>query len=136
MLRRPFVRRVLEVLYDGEPEAQDDVMSAIKRNKDAIATERKRLVLPPEVAAVEKLAGRYKEASLGEIAVEKSGDDVVFDFGEWKSKMASRKNDDGTYSLITIEPGSAGFEFVVADKGGKRALVTRDGQHEYNFVEQ
>jgi hypothetical protein len=50
--------------------------------------------------------------------------------------MASRKNDDGTQSLFTIAPGSAGFEFVVGEKDGKRTLTTRDAQHEYVFVEQ
>ena len=49
--------------------------------------------------------------------------------------MASRKNDDGTTSFITIDPSSAGFEFVVSDKDGKRQLVTRDAQHEYVFAE-
>ena len=48
--------------------------------------------------------------------------------------MASRKNDDGTVSFITTEP--MGFEFVVADRSGKRALVIRDGQHEYAFTER
>jgi CubicO group peptidase (beta-lactamase class C family) len=136
MLRGPFMRRVLEVLYDGEPEAQEDVMTAIKRHKEAIAVERKRLVVPADESAVGKLATRYHEKSLGEIAVSKSGKDTTFDFGEWKSVMASRKNDDGTQSLFTIAPGSAGFEFVVGDKDGKRTLTTRDAQHEYVFVEQ
>jgi len=136
MLRGPFMRRVLEVLYDGEPEAQEDVMTAIKRHKDAIAVERKRLVVPAEDAAVAKLAARYHEKSLGDIAVSKSGKDTTFDFGEWKSVMASRKNDDGTQSLFTIAPGSSGFEFVVGEKDGKRTLTTRDAQHEYVFVEK
>jgi CubicO group peptidase (beta-lactamase class C family) len=136
MLRGPFVRRVLEVLYDGEPEAQEDVTTAIKRHREAIAVERKRLVVPADEVAVGKLAARYHEKSLGDIAVGKSGKDTTFDFGEWKSVMASRKNDDGTESLFTIAPGSSGFEFVVGGKDGKRTLTTRDAQHEYVFVEQ
>ena len=47
-----------------------------------------------------------------------------------------RRNDDGTTSFISVTPGAgAGFEWVVTDKGGQRALVTRDGQHEYRFEE-
>ena len=49
--------------------------------------------------------------------------------------MASRKNDDGTTSFITIDPGTDGFEFVVGEREGKRALIIRDGQHEYTFRE-
>ncbi|HEX8952194.1 MAG TPA: serine hydrolase, partial [Polyangia bacterium] len=64
------------------------------------------------------------------------GDQTVFDFGEWKSPVASRKNDDGTFSFFTIEPGLGGVELVVGEKDGKRTLTTRDAQHEYVFVEQ
>ena len=31
--------------------------------------------------------------------------------------------------------GTDGFEFVVAEQNGKRALMIRDGQHEYTFTE-
>ena len=37
--------------------------------------------------------------------------------------------------MITIDPGVNGFEFVIADRDGKRALVLRDLQHEYVFHE-
>ena len=66
----------------------------------------------------------------------KEGVATVFDVGEWKSAVASRRNDDGTMSFITIDPTLAGFEFVVADKDGKRRLITRDAQHEYVFTEE
>jgi hypothetical protein len=61
---------------------------------------------------------------------------TVFDFGEWKSAVASRKNDDGSISFITIDPSVGGFEFVVGDEAGKHTLTIRDGQHEYIFTEQ
>lgn len=136
LLRGPFVRRLLEVLYDGEPEAQEDVTTAIARRKEAIAVERKRLVVPADGAVAAKLAARYREKSLGEIVVSRAGADTSFDFGEWHSVMASRKNDDGTSSLFTIAPGAAGFEFVLGEEHGKRTLTTRDAQHAYVFVEE
>ena len=63
------------------------------------------------------------------------GGKTVFDFGAWKSEVASRKNDDGTVSLVTIDPTNSGFVFVVTMKDGKRGLVLRDGQHEYHYTE-
>ena len=60
---------------------------------------------------------------------------TTFQFDGFKSKVASRKNDDGTISFITINPGAEGFEFVVGEKAGKKALTIRDGQHEYIFTE-
>ncbi|HEY9508080.1 MAG TPA: hypothetical protein VIQ27_19170, partial [Gemmatimonadales bacterium] len=59
----------------------------------------------------------------------------VFDFGEWRSEVGSRKNPDGTVSFITTAPGVLGFEFVVGS-GERRTLVTRDAQHEYVFTER
>jgi len=63
-------------------------------------------------------------------------DGTPFDFGEWRSLVASRKNDDGTMSLVTIDPGVDDFEFVVTNAGGKRGLILRDAQHEYSFSEK
>lgn len=56
----------------------------------------------------------------------------VFDLGEWRSTVASRKK---SVSFITIDPNKAGFEFVVGQRYGRRVLIIRDGQHEYAFVE-
>jgi hypothetical protein len=71
-------------------------------------------------------------ASLGDITVIRQGPTTVFDFGEFKSEMASRHNPDGTVSFLTIVPGFEGSEFVVGG-GDKRTLLVRDAQHEYVF---
>jgi CubicO group peptidase (beta-lactamase class C family) len=134
-LRRPFLRRLLEVLFDGRPEAAGDLAASAQVMKDAIAKHRERLTVPADPSEAGKLAHRYRNAALGEVAVLRQGVAVLFDVGEWKSAVASRKNDDGTISFITIDPTLAGFEFVMAQQNGKRALITRDGQHEYFFVE-
>jgi CubicO group peptidase (beta-lactamase class C family) len=131
IIRGPLLRKLLEVLFDGKPEAEQQLKVAAAQRRAAIAKERERLVVPADPAAVEKLAARYANKSLGEVKVVKNGKTTTFDVGEWKSTVASRKNDDGTTSFITIDPTLGGFEFVVADKDGKRRLITRDAQHEY-----
>ncbi|HMA30143.1 MAG TPA: serine hydrolase [Thermoanaerobaculia bacterium] len=133
----PFRRRLLELLFDGKPEAEEQLRVGAEQRKAAIAKERERLVVPADAAEAAKLAPRYVNAALGELTVKKQpGGAVVFDVGEWYSTVASRKNDDGTISFVTIDPAISGFEFVVADKDGKRSLVTRDAQHEYVFNEE
>ena len=132
---RPFMRRLLEIVYDGKPEAVGDIASTVQRHKAALAKERERLVVPADPAEVTKLAKHYQSKELGDIDVVNQNGVVTFDFGEWKSKVASRKNDDGTISFITIDPTNDGFEFVVGEKSGKRVLIIRDGQHEYTFNE-
>src|SRR5436190_131990 len=100
-----------------------------------IAAGRKLLTVPADAALAGKLAARYGNAALGEIGASTQGAASVFDFGEYASEVASRTNPDGTVSFITIVPGMSGLEFVVGEKGDKRSLTTRDGQHEYVFVE-
>jgi CubicO group peptidase (beta-lactamase class C family) len=132
-IRGPFQRRLLEVLYDGKPEAVENVTKRATRFKQEVAAERKRLVVPADPAVSTKLAGAYANADLGTITVTNDGAATWFDVGAWKSEVASRKNDDGTTSVVTVSPGLDGFEFVVIDKAGKPALKFRDAQHEYEF---
>jgi len=135
LLRGPLLRRLLEVLFDGRPEAEEALKVVAAQMKTALAKERERLVVPPEAAAVAKLAPRYVSTALGELNVTRDGSAAFFDVGEWRSRVASRKNDDGTTSFLTIDPTLGGFEFVVADRDGRRRLVVRDAQHEYVFEE-
>jgi hypothetical protein len=136
-LRSLFQRKLLEVLFDGQPEADARIAAAAQTCYTQLAAERERFTVPADAAAAAGLAARYKNAALGEIAVSHDGSATRFDFGEWKSEVASRKNPDGTTSFLTIVPGMTGFEFVVGSgsSGQKRTLVTRDAQHEYVFEE-
>ncbi|MFZ1139385.1 MAG: serine hydrolase domain-containing protein [Candidatus Sulfotelmatobacter sp.] len=135
MLLGPFGRRLLEVVFDGKPEAVADVASRAATHKAALAKDRERLVVPAAPALVSGLAKHYSSKELGDLAVLTDNGVTTFDLGEWKSTVASRKNDDGTTSFITVDPGTDGFEFVVGDRAGKRVLIIRDGQHEYVFDE-
>lgn len=136
MLLRPFIRRLLEIVFDGKPEAVGDVAAAAATHKAALARLRERLSVPADRSLVSQLATRYQSKQLGQLDVVATGGETTFDFGEWKSKVASRKNDDGTISFITIDPTNEGFNFVVGDRSGNRALIIRDGQHEYVFTAQ
>jgi hypothetical protein len=134
LIRGGFRRKLLEVLFDGNPEADRDLAAAGKNFFEQLAAERKTLTVPADGGDAAKLAKRYANPALGQIAVSRAGSTTVFDFGEWKSPMASRKNPDGSVSFLTTAPGIAGFEFVVGS-GEKRSLVVRDAQHEYVFDE-
>ena len=127
-----FRRRLLEVLFDGRPEAMDGLLAAAKDWKANVAKGRERLVVPADPTDVAKLASRYHNPELGGMTVTAVNGSTIFDFGEWRSAVASRKNDDGTVSFRTIDPGVGGFEFVVSGS----TLVVRDSQHEYVFKPQ
>ncbi|HKU67380.1 MAG TPA: serine hydrolase domain-containing protein [Candidatus Baltobacteraceae bacterium] len=134
-LRGPLERRLLEVLYNGKPEAAAQVAVAAAAIKAETAKTRQLLTLPPAPDALAGLASHYDSPDLGHIDVRKDANGVWFQFGLWGSHMASRKNPDGTISLVTIDPGVGGFfNFVVTTKDGKPALVTADGQHKYVYT--
>lgn len=135
LIRTRFRRKLLEVLFDGRPEADAQLKADAKSFYATLAAERKLLTIPADPNESAKLAGHYTNGSLGEITVSNSGASTMFDFGEWKSEVASRKNPDGTISFITIVPGVAGSEFVVGS-GPKRTLIIRDAQHEYVYDER
>ena len=130
-----FGRRLLEVLFDGKPEAVEQARVGNAQRIADLAKRRERLVVPPDAAEAGRLAARYASPALGSLAVRTEGGATVFDFGKWHSSVASRKNDDGTISFITIDPAVDGFNFVVGERDGRRALIIRDAQHEYAFVE-
>ncbi|HLT91268.1 MAG TPA: serine hydrolase [Woeseiaceae bacterium] len=129
-------RRLLELLFDGEPRAEDDVRVAAEAMRERIASERELLAIPPDRAAAARLADRYENPALGEVTIRKAPGDVVFDFGEWRSRVASRENPDGTVSFVTIVPGFSGVELVAGEADGRRTLTLRNGQHEYVFREK
>jgi CubicO group peptidase (beta-lactamase class C family) len=135
LLRDRIRRKLLELLFDGHPEADALLDADAKSFYADLAAERKLMTIPAAANESGKLAKHYANASLGEITVSTSGASTIFDFGEWKSEVASRKNPDGTISFITVVPGGLGFEFV-GGSGAKRTLTIRDAQHEYVFEER
>jgi CubicO group peptidase (beta-lactamase class C family) len=134
-LRSLFRRRLLEVLFDGNPEAVTNMAVHSRRMKENLAANRKRLTVPADPAMVGALAARYRSTELGGIEVVREGATTWFDFGAWRSEVASRRNEDGSLSFVSISPGEDGFEFVVANKDNRRSLVLSDAQHEYVFSE-
>jgi CubicO group peptidase (beta-lactamase class C family) len=135
ILRSFFQRKLLEVLFDGKPEADADAVAQAKTFFAELAAERKLLAIPADPTESAKLATHYANEALGEITVVRAAEVITFDFGEWKSTVGTRKNPDGTLSFLTLSPGVMGFEFVVGS-GPKRTLTTRDAQHEYVFTER
>jgi len=130
----PFQRRLLELLYDGEPQAAAAVHAAASKMKADLAEQRSRLQIPADAEVVSKLAARYENPMLGHIDVRRSGGELVFAFGAWSSPVATRRNTDGTISLVTTDPVMSGFEFQISQRAGETVLVTRDGQQEYVYA--
>lgn len=134
-LRSAFRRRLLELLFDGEPVAEADLARFAKLDREAIASERASLAVPADPAAVAALAKLYRSSELGELRVYQEGDSTWFDFGGWRSEVATLKAEDGSTSFMTISPGLSGFVFEPANENGQKVLITREAQRSYKFEE-
>ncbi len=129
-IRDRFQRKLLEVLFDGHPEADAAIAADGKALVDGFAIARQVLTIPADSAAAAKLAAKYQNAALGGITVTRKAGKTFFDFGVLKSEMASRANADGTVSFLTLVPGFVGeLELVVSGDN----LIVRDAQHEYVY---
>lgn len=135
-LRRVFQRRLLEVLYDGKDEAQGDADAAVKRIAAEEAQFRSKVQLPGDAKVLAALAPRYVSKELGTLRLVAEKGYVRGYTPAWNSLMTTQRNDDGTVSIVSIDPGwigDGGMLIGVAD--GKRTLTVRDGQHVYVFTE-
>ncbi len=128
------MRRTLEVVYDGEPEAEEDLLSGVRETEAFLTGQQKDWRVPPDPGEVTRLAAVYRNAALGELAVRPGSDEVVFQFGGWQSRMATKVNPDGTTSFLSIDPGVRGFEFNAPPAAGTYTRLTlRDAQHSYDY---
>jgi hypothetical protein len=129
------MHRTLELIYDGEPEAEEDFRSYMSKGETLMKDQQKDWKMPPDPAEVRRLAATYRNAALGEVIVRPGKDEVVLDFGGWQSHMASKLNPDGTTSFITTDPSVRGVEFnAPAAEGTYTRLTLRDSQQTYEYV--
>jgi CubicO group peptidase (beta-lactamase class C family) len=136
LLLDPFARKLVEQLFDGRPEADQQLQTAASRNEIGVHALRRSLQIPADRSVSSRLAARYHNDALGDIVVSRSGKNLDFRFDEWHSLVASRANGDGTTSFITLAEDMPDTEFLAGALDGKRTLTLRDGRQEYVFVEQ
>lgn len=131
----PFLRRLMEVVYDGKPEAARDVSAAAARIKAQAQAKRARLTVPGDPAVLASLAGTYRSPGIGTLTISDKGGTKWMKAGFVEGPIATRKNPDGSVSLVSAGPGSIGVEALVGSKDGARTLMIRDSQHEYFYTE-
>lgn len=130
----PFLRRLIEILYDGRPEAASQVASAAAQIRLRAGERRAALAPAPDPRHAAALAARYVNAELGHIDVRRTAEGLRFDFGLWSSAVRPRLNRDGTTTFVTIDPGVDRFEFTPGTRDGRATLTTREAQYDYVYV--
>jgi len=131
----PFLRRLLEVVYDGEPQATQDVASAAARTKAQAKSRRARLTIPGDPVVLAGLATTYRNPDGGSITLREQAGAKWLKAGFIEGPVATRKNPDGSDSLVSIGGGSIGIDALIGNQDGARTLTVRDSQHDYVYVE-
>lgn len=131
----PFLRRMLEVAYDGKPEAAQDVATAAARIQAQAKAKRERLTVPGDAAVLANLAANYRSPEVGTISFRDKDGAKWMKAGFVEGPVATRRNPDGSMSIISAGAGAIGVEALVGTKDGKRTLTVRDSQHEYVYSE-
>jgi CubicO group peptidase (beta-lactamase class C family) len=135
-LLAPFERRLLEVVFDGKPEAKAQVDAAAARIQAQSAARKARLTLPGDPAVLSGLASRYVAPGIGSMTVSDRDGGKWVEAGSIRGPLATRKNADGSVSIVSIAPGGIGLDAVVGtDAKGGRTLTVRESQHEYVYSE-
>ncbi len=131
----PFLRRLLEVVYDGKPEAARDIAAAATRIKAQAKVRRAQLTIPGDPAVVAGLAVEYRNPDVGPLTIRDQGGVKWVKAGFIDGPLGTRKNADGSVSVVSTGPGGIAVDALVGTQNGKRTLTIRDAQHEYVYVE-
>ena len=131
----PFLRRLLEVVYDGKPEAEQEVTAAAARIKAQAKARRDRLTVPGDPAVLARLAATYRNPEVGTLSLTDRDGTKWLKAGFVEGPVATRKNPDGSISLVSAGPGAISLEALVGEANGTRTLTIRDSQHEYVYTE-
>lgn len=131
----PFFRRLMEVLYDGKPEAADEIVAAAQRIKAQNAKRRTELTVPGNAAVLANLAGKYASPGIGTITISEREGTKWVKAGFIEGPLATKVNPDASISIVSVAPGAIGLTALVGQADGARTLTVRDAQDEYVYTE-
>ena len=133
-LLTPTARKLLELLYDGEPEADKNIAVAVERNLLYQKTQQREFTYPGNEEVLTNLSTSYQNDTLGELQVYEENGDIYLDPGVWRTQLGTKENADGTTSVVAVAPFVLGIEFLVDETDGRKGLTIQYAQDKYTFV--
>ena len=126
-------RRLVELLFDANEEAEQGLAFGIKQQAENIKKQLTEITMIPEAAFVEPVLGTWTNPRLGTIEFRREGTGVTLDVGEWKSTVGEHKDQSGVRRLILTGPPFAGLAFWPQSTGTKTTLLFETAQQKYVF---
>jgi CubicO group peptidase (beta-lactamase class C family) len=129
-------RRLVEILFDANEEAEKGLAFGVKQTEEAIKLRMAEITLKPDPAFIEPVLGKWADPRLGTIEFRREGDRVVFDAGEWQTSVGEHTDKAGVRRILLTTPPFAGLPFWPQTRDGKPALLFETAQQKYWFVRQ
>lgn len=129
-------RRLMELLFDGKPEAQELIKFGIQQHEQIFEKMREGLSFIPDLAWIGKIVGTYVNESLGKITLQLSGDKAIIATDEWQSALGQKREKDGMNKIILLDAAIAGLEFIVYENhenNDRTTLTLEMPQQRYIF---
>ncbi|MFM7465405.1 MAG: serine hydrolase domain-containing protein [Cyanobium sp.] len=124
-------RRVLEMVFNGSPKAEAELVQLVETaaaEREALA---KGLTLPADPLLAARLASHYRSPDLGPLALRRQEGQTLFDFGWTVTPVGSKVAADGAVSFVFTGAVLVGPEFGMAADG--RTLEMREHQQIYRY---
>lgn len=126
-------RRLVELLFDAEEEAEKALAFGVKQTQEAIKKQMEEVTLTPDPAFVDPWIGKWTNPRLGTIEIRRQADGVVLDAGEWRSPVGEHKDKSGSRRILLTGPPFAGLAFWPQTTDGKPGLLFETAQQKYWF---
>jgi Beta-lactamase len=126
-------RRLVELLLDGEEDAERAFAFNIKQQGEVIKKQLQEITMTPDPAFVEPVLGTWTNARLGTIEIRREEKGFVLDAGEWKAPIGEHKDTSGVRRIILTGPPFAGLGFWPQTTDGKPILLFETAQQKYVF---
>jgi CubicO group peptidase (beta-lactamase class C family) len=126
-------RRLVELLFDANEEAEKGLAFGIKQQAEAITKQLAEITMTPDAPFVDPILGSWTNPRLGTIEFRRDGAGVILDVGEWKSTVGEHKDQSGVRRLISTGPPFAGLAFWPQTAEGKPTLLFETAQQKYVF---
>ena len=128
---------VLTIQQDGgfQKTVEQGIAAVEKLLPAANEARRARLTVPGDPNVLAGLARAYRSPDGLNLTITDRDGGKTLSAGFIEGPIATRKNPDGSVSIVTVGPGSIGVDALVGVKDGKRTLSIRDSQHEYLYTE-
>ncbi len=133
-LRKALRMKLLEILFDGKPEADEMLTFVLQRETESETKELAKTNATPDATWLKPLLGTYENESLGTITLKMDGKKPMLDAGEWSSAFGQRKEDDGMLKVVLLDPPWTDLDFTPSVLGENASLTIETPQQKYVFT--